>query len=309
MADTKWIPGLKPDMPVRDAAQRVLAVRIGHVLERLPAAVERPEEDVEHVHQLRVNTRRAGAAVRIFAESLPAGLHRRLRKSLKTVRRAAGAARDWDVFLETIVARQRRRTSNHQAGLDFLSGFGHGHRAQAQEHLLEATAGQGDKLKRCLDELSEVVHDGTQTLRDLAIPMLTTLQQEFERAARGDLQAYEALHQVRIKGKQLRYAMELFETCFHAAFRLRVYPSIADMQEILGNANDSHVATLMLDQLRSHLERTQPAAWKRYRPVLEALALYHRRRLPKQRKLFETWWDKWQTTGLSAALVKWLQAG
>src|SRR5438309_1994272 len=105
MADDKWISGLRGDMPVPEAARRVLTVRLGVVLERLPPAIDRADDDVEHVHQLRVGTRRAAAAVRIFADCLAAKLHRRTRRTLRAIRRAAGAARDWDVFLDTLDAR------------------------------------------------------------------------------------------------------------------------------------------------------------------------------------------------------------
>jgi CHAD domain-containing protein len=310
MADAKWISGLHANMPVSAAARHVLAVRLGHVLERLPPAVEHADDDVENVHQLRVGTRRAAAAVRIFADCLAPKLHRRMRRVLKVIRRAAGDARDWDVFLETINARRGRRDAKHQAGVDFLLGFVHGQRDCAQHHLRDSTDGMCEKLKSVNDEidasLSGAVRPGT--LRDLAIPMLMLLLHEFEQAARGDLYAYEALHQVRIKGKQLRYAMELFESCFDLAFRERVYPSVADMQEILGRANDSHVADIMLAELQTRMQHIQPVRWRRYQPAVEELQLYHRRRLPKQRQLFVKWWAKWQSSGLSAALMRWLKA-
>src|SRR5260221_5916979 len=104
MADDKWISGLRGDMPVPEAARLVLAVRLGVVLDRLPAAVARADEDVEHVHQLRVGTRRAGAAVRIFGDSLPAKLFRKVNRALRAIRRAAGAARDWDGFLDMVAS-------------------------------------------------------------------------------------------------------------------------------------------------------------------------------------------------------------
>src|SRR5438270_4076129 len=165
MADTKWISGLDAKMPVTQAAQRVLSVRLGHVLERLPAPVDHADEDVEHVHQLRVGTRRAAAAVRIFADALGTSLHRRVRRTLKAIRRGAGAARDWDVFLETINSRLRRRTAAQQAGLDFLLGFGQGQRTAAQQDLGQATEGQSDKLKRLMDEIAQPLDTsaGSQT--------------------------------------------------------------------------------------------------------------------------------------------------
>ena len=64
MAEGKWINGLTPDMPVADAARVVLAARFEVVRQYLPLAAAKPYEDVEYVHQLRVGTRRAGAALR-----------------------------------------------------------------------------------------------------------------------------------------------------------------------------------------------------------------------------------------------------
>src|SRR5438105_13866764 len=102
MADEKWIAGLKPDMPISEAARLTLNLRLRVVRDRLPAAVFQAEEDTENVHQLRVSTRRAGAAVRLFREYLPPGLGKRLRRELRSLRRAAGEARDWDVFLDLL---------------------------------------------------------------------------------------------------------------------------------------------------------------------------------------------------------------
>src|SRR5262245_4833143 len=98
MADEKWIAGLRGDMSVAAAAKLALALRLGAVYQRLPAAVFHANADVENVHQLRVSTRRAAAALRIFADCLPARLHEKTRKTLKALRRSAGEARDWDVF-------------------------------------------------------------------------------------------------------------------------------------------------------------------------------------------------------------------
>jgi CHAD domain-containing protein len=310
MADDKWISGLHGDMPVTAAARRVLTVRLGVVLEWLPSAVEHADNDVEHVHQLRVSTRRAGAAMRLFGTSLPAKLDKKTRCTLRAIRRAAGSARDWDVFLEMLNARAERSDANGQPGLDFLLGFGHGQRVCAQEHLRQATDGSGERLSRQIALIAEALDaaEGTQTLRELAVPMLKQLLHEFEEAVAGDLRPYEALHQVRILGKQLRYAMELFESCFAPEFRAEVYPSVAEMQDILGRANDSHVALTRLDDLRARAERMQPAQWPRYRTAFARLSQYHRRRLPEQRRQFTKWWTVWQSSGHAAELGKLLRS-
>ena len=101
-----------------------------------------------------------------------------------------------------------------------------------------------------------------------------------------DLDDYENLHQVRIVGKRLRYAMELFATCFTAPFKDDIYPRIEAMQEILGLANDSYVASGALQQLADGLRVFQPNEWKRCRPGIDYLLRYHRRRFPQQRDKF-----------------------
>ena len=70
-------------MPMPAAARRVIDVRLRSVGERLPLALFHAEEDQEHVHQLRVSTRRAGAAVRIFSGYLPHKEERAIAKALK----------------------------------------------------------------------------------------------------------------------------------------------------------------------------------------------------------------------------------
>jgi CHAD domain-containing protein len=309
MADEKWISGLRGDMPVREAALLVLTVRLRVVLDRLPAAADRADEDVEHVHQLRVGTRRAGAAVRIFADSLSAKLYRKVNRALRAIRRAAGAARDWDVFLEMLEARSGRSDAKGLPGIDVLLGFGHGQRVFAQEHLCQATEGKSEKLRKLMGEIADSLSDASKApaLRELAVPMLEQLVREFEQAAGGDLREYDALHQVRILGKQMRYAMEMFESCFAPAFREEIYPCVVDMQDVLGRANDSHVAGQRLAAFRTRLERTQPAQWPRYRTAFDRLQQYHRRRLPEQRRQFARWWATWQSSGHAAQLAKLLR--
>jgi CHAD domain-containing protein len=311
MADEKWIAGLHGEMPAHEAARKVLELRLGVVRDRLPAAVFHAEDDVEHVHQLRVGTRRAAAALRIFKECLPERLFRKTRKALRSLRRSAGAARDWDVFLEMLQSRLGRADSKQRRGLDFLLGFAHGQRVLAQEHLKEAHAGHADKfalrVEQTLQSLDTTATAGP-TLSELAVPTLTQLLHELETAARGDLHHYEALHQVRILGKQLRYAMEIFENCFEAHFRSEYYPAIVEMQEILGLANDSHVACQRLGALRTRLMHTQPKQWPHYQHGIDALSRFHERRLPEQRRKFERWWQDWFRSGAESAFAELVQA-
>src|SRR5437879_3997723 len=135
MAEGKWIPGLTVETPVAEAARRVLSARLDVVFRYLPLAINSPDEDIEYVHQLRVATRRAGAAFRIFADCLPAKLRRKAKQQIREIRHAAAEARDWDVFLLSLSEWAAKRATVEQPGLDFLRGTAFVRRLEAQGHL------------------------------------------------------------------------------------------------------------------------------------------------------------------------------
>ena len=151
----------------------------------------------------------------------------------------------------------------------------------------------------CADaEFPEIVRDildkidperRRESLRDRAVPLLAALTEEFEAAAARDPSDYEQLHQVRILGKQLRYAMEVFTVCFDDAFRESRYPAIVALQDILGRANDSHVAIGRLLAIQPALEKSRPTEWARYKPGIESVLRFHRRRLSEARRRFLAW--------------------
>jgi CHAD domain-containing protein len=303
-ASGKWIAGMEAGTPADRAARHVLAVRLDVVREHLPAVLEEIQADTEDVHQLRVATRRADAALRIFRDYLPAKVFKRARHRLRRLRRAAGAARDWDVFAAETVARCRKQPASHHPGLDFLHGYAAGRRSAAQEQLTAAGMEELDGIEAFIGDVLSAVHpaadDPDRTLLQLACPLLRALLHEFERTAAGNLKDYVQLHQVRIAGKRLRYAMEVFAGAFPALFVERLYPVVEDIQDILGRANDSHVAAGHLETVQRQLEAMHADRWPRLRTGIEAFLKYHRRRLPQERRRFVAAWKGWQSPDLRA---------
>ncbi|MFN4258627.1 MAG: CHAD domain-containing protein [Gemmataceae bacterium] len=299
MADGKWISNLEPTTAITDAARRVLALRLEVVRDYLPHAIREADKDIEYVHQLRVGTRRAGAALRIFAECLPPKVHKKARKKLRGIRRAAGAARDWDVFLLSLGKFEEMKGPRNLPAFDFLYGFGLAQRMTAQTQLEAMNGNEPFDFEKVMAETVAAVRlpDGNgkpRTLLDMARPLLAHLLHELEQTANGDLNDYAHLHEVRIIGKRLRYAMEVFACCFGPDFRETIYPAIVDMQEILGRANDSHVASSRLLALREKLRANYPDEWKRLKPGFDALLRFHQRRLPQERQQFLDWWQTWK---------------
>lgn len=308
MAEGKWIRDLKPETPVEEAARHVLFVRFQVVKDYLPRAALEAEDDIEHVHQLRVGTRRADAGLRIFADYLPKKQYRKARRRLKSVRRAAGAARDWDVFLVDLLQRESKADAKYRGGLDFLIGYALGQRAAAHADLETIYQEENPTFETFIIRTVEAIRPPAveappAILVDLARPILFDCLKDLELAALADLRDYAQLHQVRIAGKHLRYAMEVFADCFDPTFRDTIYPRIEQLQEILGRANDSHVAAERLIALREHLHRTCPTAWPRLQPGFEQLLRSHQRRLPQERNRFLKWWSQWHPSGSEAVMT------
>ncbi len=313
MACGKWISELKATTPIAVAARHVLTVRLEVVRDYLPLVLQQADNDPEHVHQLRVATRRARAALDIFACCLPPRIFKTGRKRLRSIRQVAGEARDWDVFLASLTQWTREHGKKLSGGLDCLVGYAVSRREAAQLQLEAAGKDYPFAFERFLAETVAAVHkpgDARQrVLLDLALPRLTGLLNELDEAVRLDLTNYAHLHDIRIVGKRLRYAMEVFGDCFAPAFKAELYPAVEEIQEILGNANDSYVACARLAALSATLQAVVPAEWKRYRAALEGLLHYHRTRLPQERQRFLDWWSRWCQSGGEATFRALLENG
>lgn len=298
MADGKWINGLSPQMLVSEAARITLPSRLRIVLHHLPLAIDAAAKDVEHVHQLRVATRRAGAALRLFRECLSDKQYRKLRNLLRALRRAAGAARDWDVFYEHIRQSSFLAHPDAQPALDFLTGFTAAQRLRAQNELIEIAPRENEKLTKMAADLTDLA-DAWEKLRreqsfgELAAHQTKALIEEMHSQAALAPKTYSELHQLRIHGKRLRYSMEIFADCFTSPFREELYPALEQIQEILGCITDAHVAVERLSAIRDHMKAFHRDEWTRVRKPMEQLLQAQRRIFPRERKRFLVWWPRW----------------
>ncbi|MCS6866980.1 MAG: CHAD domain-containing protein [Gemmataceae bacterium] len=303
MAEGKWIEGLTANMSVATAAQRVLSARLSVVDHYLPLACDKPYDDVEHVHQLRVATRRANAALRVFAATIPPKLYKEAKQTLRALRRAAGEARDWDVFLLALPTISAFRAPRTKPALDFLIGYACGQRAAAQERLTTAATEVGPRWAELARELPERVRAATDhgspppaTLGELATQQLAERMRTFTADVEAHPKTPPELHALRIAAKRLRYAIEIFADCFPPLLRDTIYPAVETVQELLGGIQDAVVALERLRQVRGMLQAILPAQWHRVRPGFDALSAALRARLPAGKKAFNSWRKDWLTT-------------
>jgi CHAD domain-containing protein len=224
-------------------------------------AARHDADDVEYVHQLRVGCRRASAAIRAFEPLAPRGA-RRLKRWLKKVRRAAGPARDADV----LVARLRAELDPANPIAQELVAVVAQARVEAQRALVkvDAKAAKGGLKKatqKCLSALRKSdAPDADMTFAEFS--------EEAIREPASGLHAVDVhaatlpeLHKLRIAGKRLRYAIEIFHCCAAEHLRVETYPQIEELQERLGAINDRVASQLRLQQWLAELPASGLAAF------------------------------------------------
>jgi CHAD domain-containing protein len=250
---SKWIEIHSPEESAAKVAARTLDGRLRLVAHYLPLAAAAADDDDEHVHQTRVATRRAMTTLSIFEHLLPRKEAKWFRKRLKRARKAANDARDYDVLAERLS--QRLDENGDDQACDELVRWIHDHRREAQKPIREI-ASQFDKkrYKRRAKRLVKMrlkadrKQNASGTFGQLAQVRMRALVDEFFAYKPDQLRDLETLHQFRVCGKNLRYAMEVFAGAFRRKFREELYPQVEALQEQLGKINDHAVA-------RGHYER------------------------------------------------------
>ena len=234
----KWVNIGGVDEPVSAVARRAIGDRLHAVGERLAAAASHDGDAVENVHQVRVAARRADAALDVFDELCPSGRRAKWKRRLRKIRRTAGELRDLDVLL---ARKDSRRVS---AG---IVGQLENQRRDRQP-LIEKLAKRWRKRKfnrkarRFARDMRWREEESEPTILEAARGSLRPACDRFLAAAAAQPSDTESLHRLRIRGKELRYAMEIFAAALPAFFRDELYPVVETLQEHLGRINDHATA-------------------------------------------------------------------
>jgi len=291
---SKWISDIDSGQPVSLVAREVMSQRIDRVRHYFPRAAKLHAEEIEYVHQLRVWTRRSLAAFDAFDNLLPRRRHKRLRKLLKRIRRAAGAARDLDVLSSRV---ESLAVQEPPGEFDTLQELIRYKRKQSQHPLLEVYDRSRSKLKQHTRNFIRRVrwrcNEPEPSFADVAKSVLRARADEFFSAATADLSDNSRLHQMRILGKNLRYSMELFVGAFEEGFRVKLYPVFTEVQDKLGIINDHATARVRFaewDEQGCCRQCAQLALMEQYYADLKAAQFRHwwtRGRADDLRRQFE----------------------
>ena len=296
----KWIDGISPDGNVVDAARASLSARLTAVAYWLPLAAYHADQDVEHVHRLRVSTRRAVAALKLYRDWLPNKKRRWVKKQLKKTRRAAGDARDLDVLAERIKSDLGDKAAPVLAEVKEL-------RDAAQPGLLDVAEKyrHNDRFVRQVGKLLDGIrppHEKGETATpprfgDWAKQRLAQIADEFFRVVPSNGADTKALHQFRIQAKAVRYAIELLAPAFGPEMRDETYTVVEELQERLGKIQDCVAGAA---HLRKWSRETHDAVTSEQ---YDALASQQDAQLAESIAKFQNWWTPDRIAALKAGLM------
>ncbi len=258
--DTSFGPThVDPSMSVGEVAFAVLRRQFADL--RSHEAGTRLGEDPEELHDMRVSTRRMRAAIKVFQDVLPERA-RWFGEELRWVAQALGEARDLDVQIEHFRAAKREADGESSKSLDKIIRITEKRRAEARRAMLAVL--DSERYERLESSFGRMLrrgpgsepsqtdgHDPAGAPVTAAAPALISHRYRKWRKAAKRLDAAsspEAFHDVRKKGKRLRYALEFFSEVYGEPVQKLVEPLKA-LQDDLGDHQDAVVAAGYLREL------------------------------------------------------------
>jgi len=304
MAKARAIKGIDWNGPAADGIRRVLIQRLDEMCSFRKAALD--WKDPEGVHSMRVASRRLRSVLRDF---MPYIRKRGLGSTLKQIRSIAdalGEVRDQDVAIMALHSLASKATPEIANALQDILESRKEIRRLARKQLEDRLA--HDQLKLLSDDFSRVVDKATGTsdkqsamsYRRVARDVIRDRLQDLEKLSDGLYTPFESepLHEMRIAGKRLRYAIELFAEGWDPKI-LNFAKRAARLQSELGQVHDCDIwiesfgTQILKAKKAKHHEGVDAFSWM--------LCQFMRTRTHHLQKCF-TLWKLWDSIGASNEL-------
>jgi CHAD domain-containing protein len=243
-------PGVSADDPLAEAGRKVLRFHFARMLAY--EAGTRSGEQIEDLHRMRVATRRMRAAWRLFGDTYRPKRARRYVGELRAVADGLGAVRDLDVLLDGLSGYAEGLPAGERGAVEPLLVAWRDRREAARRDLIDLLD-SGAYRRFVADYLGFVETEGAAALavdatrphrvRDTATSRIWSAYEQ--------VRAYDStlawadlatVHQLRIAGKRLRYALEFFREALGPETG-GLIAKITALQDHLGALNDADVAT------------------------------------------------------------------
>jgi CHAD domain-containing protein len=272
---TKVDVDLTRDEPSSVALARVL-LRLGDIVDANHAGTV-DDLDPEFLHDLRVAIRRSRSMLREIKRVLPPEPRRRWRTELKWVQTVTGTARDLDVHLEDFEDYRHWLPQALEPDLAPLRELLERERANAVRSMRRAlrsaryrdgwTAYRShlERIRSGDDPIDpEAQPNANKPIGKVAAKRIRSVYRDMvERgSAIDDTTDPQALHDLRKRGKELRYLLEIFGDLYDPGEAQPMVKALKALQDTLGRHQDRHVQSDALRALGPDLAKLErgPAA-------------------------------------------------
>lgn len=308
MAKAKKIRELDCKAPAIQGIRLVFLTRFNELLEWRKAALD--WSDPEGVHSMRVASRRLRSTMRDFQPYVPKRSFASVAKQLKSLAAALGDVRDQDVGIAALEEIQKKAPAAHADALKRFIENRKQLREQQRKKLKAALA--KSELKKLETDFVAAVEEASAAVGrknkrtpppsfvDVSRDIIRDRLKEFEKRSDGLFRPLdvEALHDLRITTKRLRYAIELVAPCFDRSITTHAKRA-SHLQTTLGDLHDcdSWIMTLGQEIVPARKEN----ASERLAAFVWLLNHFSRLRTKHLHRAFNRWCE-WETHDASGRL-------
>ena len=284
---------LERDMTMRRALSAILLSQLDMMESNIPGI--REDADTKFLHDFRIANRRSRSLVSGLKDALPAPARDLGREFFSWLSKRTSTLRDIDVFL--LAFRQYRQMLPAQTyeQLMPLQSFLQQRRGTERTDLLAAL--DSDRFHGYLHDwreaLQEQARDETGTAPLVADAAERAIWKAWKRMRKQGRRAAgaksdEALHELRISGKKLRYLLEAFRSLYPARDVGRAIRQLRKLQNVLGDIVDYRVQQEYL----SHWQENFPG--RRHQDVktaMDDLGRIYAKQEKETKKMFQRRFD------------------
>jgi len=261
---------LRPQERADVAAATVLRALLGVIEANLEGTIE--DLDSEFLHDLRVSVRRSRAVQRELKRVFPPGELAHFRAEFRWLQQATGDARDLDVHVLEFDAMRAlvggRGYESMRDDLDPLLEVLRAERVKAHAQLVrdlrsDHASGLLSSWRAFLDRLEEADPterpDAPRPIREVAGTRIRKVYRQMVQmgSAINESSPAEEYHELRKKGKELRYLLELFGAALYPGEVVKpMIKTLKGLQDVLGRHQDREVQVALVRSLGAEVIKT-----------------------------------------------------
>jgi CHAD domain-containing protein len=258
---SKFQLALDPAMPARDAARAIHLSLLDSMLRNEEGT--RRNLDSEFLHDFRVSIRRTRSALTQIREVYPQPDVERFKEEFRWLGTATGPTRDLDVYLLKMDGYRERLPQEVRADLKPLQEFLE--RKQQLAHGRLVAVLDSERYRRLVEEwrafLTEapagplLAQSAERRAREVASERIWRVYRRMVKRGRAidDDSPAEALHDLRIRAKKLRYLLEFFRSLYPEQAIGRLVADLKRLQDNLGDLNDYQVQSQSLQRFGAEM--------------------------------------------------------